>query len=415
MGMRETIILILGLVVVAVVLRGLYLAIQARRGQIRMAIENNIPQDVDLEELEMAELPSGGARVVKRSLEQVNQHNATQNKLDLAGQTDQGMSIPILMDTVEIGSPEDEDVADDSPSDELEAEVMKSFDELQPKTDTTNDEASRESADSYSTQFDALIEDGEEECLEESDEEDELAPAFEFGDSETERSEPTLDVEASFEDELDEFSMTAGERIGTTTSPTEQESSTQPDEQPATQDNGQKLGGVTDISIAKETRKAGIPVEAKAPREVSPAEVLVVNVMSREGEIFQGSQLLQVLTTAGLKHGDMEIFHKHVNDMSEDSIVFSVANILNPGTFDPENMDEFTTRGVSLFLAMPAAIGNLEAFEQMLKTAQQIRGALDGELKDDHRNVMTAQTIEHYRQRINDFELLKLKAGQART
>jgi len=50
----------------------------------------------------------------------------------------------------------------------------------------------------------------------------------------------------------------------------------------------------------------------------------------------------------------------------------------------------------------------------MLEVAQQIRGALDGELKDDHRNVMTAQTIEHYYQRIRDFELHQLKATGSR-
>ena len=63
-------------------------------------------------------------------------------------------------------------------------------------------------------------------------------------------------------------------------------------------------------------------------------------------------------------------------------------------------MDEFTTLGISFFLALPSAINNLDAFEQMLGVAQDIRDTLDGDLKDDHRNGMTAQTIEHYRQRI---------------
>jgi cell division protein ZipA len=50
----------------------------------------------------------------------------------------------------------------------------------------------------------------------------------------------------------------------------------------------------------------------------------------------------------------------------------------------------------------------------MLGVAQRIQEELDGELKDDHRNVMTAQTIEHYRQRIRDFELRQLKAAGGR-
>ena len=72
MNGRELVILLLGLAIVAVVLRGLFVAINARRGQIKLAIDKNIPHNVDLESLELAELPGGGARVVTRSLEEVN-------------------------------------------------------------------------------------------------------------------------------------------------------------------------------------------------------------------------------------------------------------------------------------------------------------------------------------------------------
>ena len=79
-----------------------------------------------------------------------------------------------------------------------------------------------------------------------------------------------------------------------------------------------------------------------------------------------------------------------------------------------DSIHEFSTVGVSLFLALPSPINNLEAFDLMLGVAQRIQEELDGELKDDHRNVMTAQTIEHYRQRIRDFELRQLKAAGGR-
>ena len=64
MSLRELIILLLGLAIIGIILRGLFVALQARRGQLRMAIDKNIPADVDLDALELAELPSGGARVV---------------------------------------------------------------------------------------------------------------------------------------------------------------------------------------------------------------------------------------------------------------------------------------------------------------------------------------------------------------
>ena len=68
MDLRELVILILGLTIVGVVVRGLLVALKARKNQLRLAIDKNIPKDIDLDALELAELPSGGARVVRRSV-----------------------------------------------------------------------------------------------------------------------------------------------------------------------------------------------------------------------------------------------------------------------------------------------------------------------------------------------------------
>ena len=142
-----------------------------------------------------------------------------------------------------------------------------------------------------------------------------------------------------------------------------------------------------------------------------PAEVLVCNVMAREGFELHGDDLLEALITNGLKFGEMNIFHKRSLGKTTGPVIFSVANILNPGTFDLNSMTDFRTSGVSLFLALPSPTNNLEAFDHMLDVAIQLKESLDGELKDDHRNVMTSQTIEHYRQRIKDFELRQLRAA----
>ena len=65
MDLRELVILVLGLTIVGVVVRGLLVALKARKSQLRLAIDKNIPKDIDLEAIELAELPSGGARVVR--------------------------------------------------------------------------------------------------------------------------------------------------------------------------------------------------------------------------------------------------------------------------------------------------------------------------------------------------------------
>lgn len=156
------------------------------------------------------------------------------------------------------------------------------------------------------------------------------------------------------------------------------------------------------------------------PRVQEPpeySEVLVINVLARPGTELAGDDLLPVLMSNGLKFGEMSIFHRHtdrIGGRKNGPVMFSVANALNPGTFDLNRISEFSTLGVCFFMTLPNVVNNMMAFEQMLATARKVQAALDAELKDDNRSVMTAQTVEHYRQRIRDFELQELKNAHAR-
>ena len=118
---------------------------------------------------------------------------------------------------------------------------------------------------------------------------------------------------------------------------------------------------------------------------------------------------LQVLLANQLRFGDMAIFHRHVDGAARSPLLFSVANLVNPGTFDLNRISEFSTRGVCFFMTLPSVGNNMQAFDKMLEAAQQVRIALDADLKDDNRSVMTAQTIEHDRQRVRDFDLRQLR------
>ena len=135
-----------------------------------------------------------------------------------------------------------------------------------------------------------------------------------------------------------------------------------------------------------------------------PSEVLIVNIMARAGETFPGQLLLDSLVEENLKFGDMDIFHRHEDEDGNGSVLFSVANMIVPGTFSLAEMTSFSTRGISMFMQLPVSGESLQAFDIMAKSAKTICAKLDGELKDENRSVMTGQTFEHYRQRVLEFE-----------
>ncbi|GGE70192.1 cell division protein ZipA [Streptosporangium jomthongense] len=134
------------------------------------------------------------------------------------------------------------------------------------------------------------------------------------------------------------------------------------------------------------------------------SEVIVINVLARQGEDFSGAALQKLFEACGLEHGDMDIYHRHEAADTTTPVQFSVANAVEPGTFKPNDVAAMTTPGISFFMSMPGPTNALQAFDFMLETAQCVVRNLGGELKDERRSVMTAQTIEHCRQRIREFE-----------
>ncbi|SOB75716.1 cell division protein ZipA [Marinobacter sp. LV10R510-11A] len=133
-------------------------------------------------------------------------------------------------------------------------------------------------------------------------------------------------------------------------------------------------------------------------------EVIVINVLAPQGKDFSGTALQKLFEACGLVHGDMDIYHRHEAEDTISPVQFSVANAVEPGTFTPNNVAAMTTPGISFFMSMPGPTSALQAFNFMLETAQCVVRNLGGDLKDERRSVMTAQTIEHCRQRIREYE-----------
>ena len=147
----------------------------------------------------------------------------------------------------------------------------------------------------------------------------------------------------------------------------------------------------------------------RAPRKpASVVSVVVMHLMAGEGKVFAGQSLLDALLAEGLRYGSMKIFHRHVSDDGSGPVLYSVANSVNPGTFDLNDMEQFTTPGVSFFFAMEDVDDPAAAFELLLGAARQIATDLGGTLKDESRSVLTRQTEEHYRQRIADYCRIQL-------
>ncbi len=344
LGVREWMIIIGVLLIVAVVLDGYRRVRNERRGRIRVAVSRHVKRAAKRSEpvvdddpvLENPELPNGGARPAPRSGRR---------------------TVPVLMDPIEVHEPP--------------------VTHTQSSTGTMSDQPPE-----MSSQWD------EEEDLSRYD------------------SEPPEVVTGSGRSERPAANTWQDDPVEPLAEEPWQEPAAIAEPAPEPEPNLQPVIADEDYPArrAEETRHREVNEQLPA----QPEEILVLYVLSKEKSGFKGQDLLQLLLACDVRYGKNNIFHRYEEAKGRGAVQFSVANLLEPGTFDLDRMDQLVTPGLCFFMTLPGPTKSLTAFNYMVETAQVLVKNLGGELRDEAQSVVTAQTLEHSRQRIRDFERRQL-------
>ncbi len=160
-------------------------------------------------------------------------------------------------------------------------------------------------------------------------------------------------------------------------------------------------GGASAPEPARTDRPATRP--ARQDPQAEPEFILQLLVVSRDSRRFRGPDVVNAVTRSGLVLGDRDIFHCRMPG-DGDQPVFSVANLLEPGSFNMDFIDHFETPGLLLFMTLPGPADGKSAFNRMLTTARQLASALQGDVRDETRSVLTPQGIEHLHEQIAEFQ-----------
>jgi cell division protein ZipA len=152
---------------------------------------------------------------------------------------------------------------------------------------------------------------------------------------------------------------------------------------------------------------AGAPAPGNdAGRRVSEEfdKIVTLYIAAKAGEKLRGPDIVVAAEKTGLTYGHMNVFHRLVEGHPERGPVFSIANIMKPGSFEMATIQSLETPAIAFFLTLPAPVAALDAWETMLPTAQRMAELLDGVLLDESRNALGRQRIQHLRDELRAWD-----------
>ena len=148
-------------------------------------------------------------------------------------------------------------------------------------------------------------------------------------------------------------------------------------------------------------------VNDNLPDDETPQKIVTVRIVAREKKSFAGDELVLSMRGIGLRHGKFGIFHRYDGN-DESRTVFSAASLVEPGSFDLQNIKGQKIPGISLFLVLPGPVECVEAFDLMLAAARALTQTLGGELLDESGSTLSIQRERYLREEIIQFQHSRL-------
>ena len=153
-----------------------------------------------------------------------------------------------------------------------------------------------------------------------------------------------------------------------------------------------------------EAAESDVPLlEGNAVGAAGQQKIVTLRVVARNKGAFAGDELILSLRGIGMQHGRFGIFHRY-EGAADGDVVFSAASLVEPGSFDLENIKDQQIPGISMFMVIPGPIDGAEAFDLMTTTARALSQSLNAELLDESGSTLSIQRERYLREEIIQFQ-----------
>lgn len=144
------------------------------------------------------------------------------------------------------------------------------------------------------------------------------------------------------------------------------------------------------------------PPEAAPSISLGAPFLIQLSLIADHDEFFRGEALYEAFQDEGLIHGEMGIYHRY--DAGFRETLFSIASLIEPGTFPADDMEGFACPGIILFF-QPARVAHpVAVFDDLIVTLHSLADRLGGVEWDERREELSDMAIFQMRRRLQALE-----------
>lgn len=161
------------------------------------------------------------------------------------------------------------------------------------------------------------------------------------------------------------------------------------------------LDGIVEESAPSLPPEPSADFGAAEPAAIDMSRPLVYLTLVSKQDRLSGRVILDALGEEGFRPGLMQLYYWRSD--AEPSVVFGVANMIEPGVLDPDELPEIETPGLVTFMSIPEdAATAFRILDTMVTVSRRLAHRMDVRLCDETRSVLTAQTENHLRETVAD-------------
>jgi cell division protein ZipA len=156
--------------------------------------------------------------------------------------------------------------------------------------------------------------------------------------------------------------------------------------------------------IHPEEPQAPVPTPPAPETSVRPAmadtKIIALRVAAKPGKTLDGEMVSTQFEALNIRFGRYNIFHRHAGKDDASDPVFSVADMVEPGSFPSADLAGRSLTGLSFFQQLPGPIDGVQAFNELLDAARDFADVLGADLLDASGSTVTRQTAAHMRDEV---------------